>query len=147
VIGGVSFFREFGRTWNSSIFYSRDVRYIEQLTDGFYSDVSGAPLLAHSVGSVVSGSLTKRAELKGYFSGSSGRLGAASTNKFDSYFGSLQLSVGLTRHLALGADYGYTKLVSPPGLDFIPQLNLHSARFYLKLWAPLISVPKRPVIG
>jgi hypothetical protein len=129
---------EFGRTWNAQAGYSRQVRYIEQISE---------PVLAHSMSGSVSGSLTRRMELKSGLSASTGRIGAVSGNGFDTYYGSVQLSVGLSRHLGLGADYGYSKvatteeaLIASP----LTRLSQHSLRAYVKVWTGLLDRPQRP---
>jgi hypothetical protein len=138
LVGSAGLTHEFGRTWNAQLGYSRQVRYIEQISE---------PVLAHSLSGAVSGSLSRRMELKTGLSASTGQLGTGSGNAFDTYYGSAQLSVGINRYLGFGADYGYSKLatrdltlLSNPFM----RLSQHSARAYVKVWAGLLDRPQRP---
>jgi hypothetical protein len=140
LIGAIGLTREFGRTWNAVVAYSRNVRYVESL---------GEPLHSHSLAAMAAGSLGRRIEFKSSLSASTGRLGAGAGNAFDSYFGIAQVSFGLSRHFGLGADYGYSRLLTLGGpllvdvLEF-RRLSQQSIRAYLKIWAPLLSRPRRP---
>jgi hypothetical protein len=137
LVGSASLSHEFGRTWNATASYSRQVRYVEQVSE---------PLIAHAMGATVSGSLSRRVEVKSGISASTGRIGTGSGNGFDSYYASTQVSVGINRHFGLGGDYGYSKLAAT---DLIllanpnARLSQHSARAYLKFWAGLLDRPKR----
>jgi len=137
VVGAVRLSREIGRTWNAGLMVSRTVRYIEVLSE---------PLFTDSLGVIVSGSFSRRIEVKSAFSASTGHLGAYVANGFDTYIGSVQLSVALTRNLAFGSDYIYSQLSSVLGalpIDASRQLSQQSARAYLKVWAPILSRPRR----
>jgi hypothetical protein len=137
LVGSVALNREFGRSWNASVMFGRNVRYIEVLSDPLFSD---------SLGVAVAGSFSRRVELKGVLSASTGHLGVTAGNAFDTYIGSVQLSVAMTRHLAFGSDYVYGRLssgVGPISAEVVQQLPQQSVRVYLKVWAPLITRPKR----
>ena len=137
VIGAARLNREIGRTWNAGLIVSRNVRYIEILSE---------PLFTDSVGVVVNGSFSRRVEVKSTLSGSTGHLGASAGNGFDTYIGSVQLSVAMTRNLAFGSDYFYSQLSSLRGVlpvDALRQLSQQGVRAYLKFWAPLVTRPRR----
>jgi hypothetical protein len=136
VVGVARLNREIGRTWNAGVTVGRNVRYIEVLSE---------PLFEDSLGILVNGSFGRRFEVKSALSASSGHLGGNGGNGFTTYLGSVQLSVALTRNLALGGDYIYAQLSSMVGLpiDAALQLSQQSARVYLKVWTPLVSRPKR----
>jgi hypothetical protein len=138
LIGAAGLKREFGRTWDAGLFYSRNVRYIEAFA---------LPLLNDSVGVAVHGSFSRRVQFQSSIGASSGQLGASGGNSFDTRYGSVQLSVGMTRHLGFGTDYSYARLPSVGNTlrpDPLAQMNGQSIRAHLQLWVPLLSQTKRP---
>jgi hypothetical protein len=137
LVGGVHLSRELGRSWTAGVLFGRDIRYIEVLSE---------PLFADSLGVVVSGSFSRRLEVKSVLSASTGHLGVAAGRGFDTYAGTVQLSMAMTRYLAFGADYLYARVSS--GFEAVPadalrRLSQQSVRGYLKIWAPLITRPRR----
>jgi hypothetical protein len=137
LIGSAHLTREFGRTWSAGSFYGRKVEYLDVLTEALFSD---------SLGGVLDGSLNNRVQLKSIVGASSGRRSSSSDN-FRTYFANVQLSLGITRHLAFGADYSYARLSAPAGalpLDLIAgQLVRNGVHVYVKVWRPLLSRPRK----
>lgn len=137
IIGGASLKREFGRTWDAAVSYARNARLIEALDQ---------PLFTDSLSVVTQGTFTRRIQLKVGIGASAGQYGSRSGSGFDTYFGSAQLAVGLTRNFALGADYAYQRLSNPPGALPIVASGLYSqqsARAYFKIWTPVLSRPRK----
>jgi hypothetical protein len=139
LVGSVSLNREIGRTWLASVRYSRDVRHMESL---------GEPLLSDYVTLSLLGSFSNRVQFASRYGGSSGKLGSGSgsVGPADMYFGSVQVSVALTRQLGLTTDYGYYQYALPPDellRDAARLGNYHVVRAYLQFWLPLITQRKR----
>jgi hypothetical protein len=132
LIGGATLRREFGRTWDAGLFYSRDVQYIQALAQAVFED---------SVTGRVRGSLNRRLQMTMAFGSSSGQLGASGGVSFDSVFGTAQLLIGMTRYVGISTDYSYSRFPSfgaGGGLDPSGQLNGQSARVSLQLWVPAL---------
>jgi hypothetical protein len=136
LVGGARLTREFGRSWSASGFYGRNVRYVEAF---------GEPLIADSFGAGATGLFNARTELTGTVGVSSG-MRPNSSGGFDTAFGSLQLTIALTRNFALGTDYTYSRLTSAAGVlpvDFNGKVSEQTVHVYIKVWAPLVSRPRK----
>jgi len=137
LVGAVQVQREFGRTWSGGVVYARNVRYSEALFQ---------PIFADSLGVVVDGSFSRHLDVKSVFSAARGHIGATSGSDANSYYGTVQFSYGLSRNLALGTDYLYSHFVSTPAalpVSTLANTAQQSVRFYVKVWAPLVSSPRR----
>ena len=138
LVGGAQINREIGRTWVASFYVGRNVRHNEALSE---------PVLSDTLGGSVKGLISRRVEFDSYFGASKGTIGRSmGSNGFDTLYGSTSLSYGLTRYLALGADYTFTNLNGEPDLlvtELRGKNTFHSLRAYVKLWAPLISKPRK----
>ena len=140
LVGSVTLNREIGRTWLASVSYARDLRYIESL---------GEPLLSNYMNLGLRGSISHRVQFGAWFGGSSGTLGSSkeSLSQTDTYFGSAQASVALTRLLGLTIDYGYYDYALPSH-ELLGDATGASGKYqvvraYLQLWLPLITQRKR----
>jgi hypothetical protein len=137
LVGAAKLDREIGRTWNAGLQVARTVRYIEVLSEPLFSD---------SLGVVLNGSFSRRFELKSVLSASTGHLGTTGGHGFDTYVGSVELSIAMTRNFAFGSDYVYSRLASGYGAvptDALRQLAQQSVRAYVKIWAPLLTRRKQ----
>lgn len=140
LVGSVSLNREIGRTWLASVTYARDVRQIESL---------GEPLLSDFVTVGLRGSISHRVQFGTRYGASSGQLGSSkeSVSQTNTYFGSAQASVALTRLLGLTIDYAYYDYALPSHVllgDATGASGKYQVvRTYLQLWLPLITQRKR----
>ena len=137
LVGGTHLKREFGQTWVGGIGFNRSVRHIEPI---------GEALLTDTASMSFQGSFTRQLQFQAYGGYSQGRVGA-SGDKFKTQVGGVQLSMAISKQLALGADYSYyrysTGLADLP-LVAVGQMSTQSVRTYLQIWVPLMSRTKRP---
>jgi len=144
LIGSVRLDREIGKTWSAGLVYGRNLRYIESL--------GGIPLLADTGTFVLQGSFSRRLQFKGRLGASSGNLvgegsdgSSAGSTKTETYFGAAQLSMALTRQLALSADYAYYQYTLPEALlqtGGPGKNNYQSVRVQLQVFVPLMTRTK-----
>jgi len=133
--------REIGRTWTATLAYNRSASFVEMFLQPVFSD---------TVTTGVGGRLSRRMQVQSSVGVSDGTVGlvSSSVNHLRTYFASAGLRVDASRIVSVGFDYAYYRyrfgsgVQLPPGLG--PQSELQSARVYLSLWAPLMSVGRRP---
>jgi hypothetical protein len=136
LIGSVRLNREFGQTWLAGVSYARDVRQVESVGEFLFADHV-------SVG--LTGSFSQRLQLQSRMGISNGRLGTTGS-KYETKFGSMQLSYALHKLYALGADYVYSRYSAKSGappLESLNELNSGSVRAYLQIWLPLYTRTRR----
>jgi hypothetical protein len=136
LVGSAHINREFGQTWTAGLSYNRNVRQIEPL---------GEPVFGDSIAFIVQGSFSQRVQFQSYLGGSNGHFGSTG-NGYQSRFGSVQISMALTRLVALGTDYVYSSHsvsgeTSP--LESLGAMKTQSLRTYLQVWVPLLTRTKR----
>ena len=144
MIGGVGLSREFGRTWNAGVFYSRDVRYVEQLS----VDLSRHwvrhcwPTLL-STGRWRIAQPPRRAQRVFQRDDRTSRLSGRQCLRY--LFCERPTLSRSVETLRRGGRLRLHQADDPRwDVGLRSCANLHSARAYLKVWAPLISAAKRP---
>lgn len=137
LVGSARVNREFGQTWSAMVAYNRGVRQIEPLGEPFFSD---------SVAFIVQGSFSRRVQFQSYLGSSSGTVGSLGGD-IRNQTGSIQLSVALTRQLALATSYADSRFTGESGslpAEAVGRRNTRSVRTSLQVWLPLFTRTKRP---
>ena len=138
--GNANLVREIGRSWAASLAYVRDVGFIEQFSEPFFSDAATVRL---------DGLISRRLQLYSSVSSVMGQLGLfADSNTYRSLNASAGVNAALNRHLALGVEYFYygyrfDRQALLPG-NLLQELGRHSARVSLNAWVPLFHRARRP---
>ena len=139
-IGSAALTHEIGRTWTTSLSYSRALR----LTDGWFGAV-----FSDAVTASVAGLVNRRLRVYSHGGTSTGHASGGSSNGgFDTYFADAGGTFALARFAAVGAGYRYhhhdfaNGFSLPPGIT--PSQNRHSLHVYLSVWAPLYQRARRP---
>ncbi len=131
--GAATLNRDFGRTWTTAVVYRRGVQFIERFSEPFLSD-------AVTVG--VSGYFSRRVDLAASVGYSIGDVGLADARGFDTYTGSVRLSVALTRHVAIDVEHlvhYYEFEDGVPLADGVARaFDRQSVRAGLRWWIPLL---------
>lgn len=96
VNGGVSLSKFFRRTWQASIYATRDTSYVP----GFYE-----PLFSSSAGLSVGGMLSSRVEWMTYATASIGESAFSNTSGFNTISASSRLTLALTKNLGFFGEY------------------------------------------
>jgi hypothetical protein len=140
LLGGAGLTHEMGRTWASSIIYSRDLNF---------SSLFQEPVLTDNVVAGLTGLITERLTFQSSVGYSKGTVGFVGTNRgLTRAYGLVGLQTALTRYLALGTNYTYyystveSQVVVPVGLP--RQTETQAARVYVSTWVPLFSRTRRP---
>ena len=130
---------ESGRTWNTSIGYSRQVELNETWTQ---------PVLYDGVTAGVTGLLTRRLQFSATVNAAIGKVGInEDAGSFDSYYGSTQLGYAFSRFMMFSVQYGYyhhrfeNSVVLP--VDALRRSDRQSIRVGVQLWAPLLQRARR----
>ena len=137
--GGVSLRHDIGRTWGAAAGYSRSVRFIDALAQTYVSDGASATF---------GGLITRRLQFSSQASVGFAQKGSRGGANFDTYLGSLGLTYGVTRSLAMGVTYSYYRYefaagaVPPPG--FGRELDRQSVTANISFWTPLMYRARRP---
>ncbi len=138
--GHVQLTREIGRTWDASIAYVRDAGFAAALREPVFSD---------SLTIFAGGLVNRRLQLR--FSAAAvigGYTFTGPNTGFDSYNGTADLTVGLSRYLGLGASYSYYRYAFEDGAPLPAALSLdfdrQSAQVYFTTWLPLIHRARKP---
>jgi hypothetical protein len=128
--------RMLGRSGLVRADYQRGLQLVEGLN---------VPLFTDSVTVTAAAMAGARWELSasaGYTTGEIGSRAISGTGGFDTYTGTARALFGLTRHLALTAEYFYYHYLFPPGATLVPGfargLDRQGVRAGLAIWAPLI---------
>jgi hypothetical protein len=139
MIGNANFKYELNRTWLASLGYSRDTQFLQNLRQPVFSDSLSAGL---------HGLFSRRFEFGATASASRGIVGVLSADNFSSYFGTVSLTTGLTRTVALHTSYSYfrstfDRTVDLPGV-LQPNLARQTVQAGLSFQLPILSRARRP---
>lgn len=141
VVGSAILRREIGRSWYSSVAYTRDVELL---------DVLAAPTFTESVTANINGLLGRRVRVFGDGGGSRGEIsGGTVDNSFGVYRAGAGMTVGLTQSLGIGVRYSYFRYRfdmanQVPTVFPGTELSRHAIRVSLDLFAPLYTRARRP---
>jgi hypothetical protein len=135
VNGTVTLTRAFGRTGSGSLTFERG----NEFRAGFRE-----PLLTDRVTGGLSDQIGRRARWSAQAAYMRGTVGFDSTDssRFNSVNAGGEVTMALTRHLALYTDYMYYRYEVPAGstvFNFLPTFSRQSITAGLTLWVPLIS--------
>lgn len=135
LVGGAMIEHEIGRTWQAAVRYSRGLIYHEAWPEPVFSD---------GVTAGIAGSISRRLTAQAIARAATGRVGFSEDDGgFDTLSSAATLTYGISRNIAVGLRYAYylhrfeRVIVLPPGLT--DQLDRHSVRAYISLWAPLFQ--------
>lgn len=134
VTGNAHLNRQIGRSWNARLDYRRGLQFVQGFPDPFFSD---------TVSASAGGYLGTRSMLTFNAAYSTGDVGIAIGGRgYNTYTGVASYQFGLTRWLALFADYNYYHYVFDPTVP-LPAgmsrgLDRRSVRGGLNLWVPLL---------
>jgi len=132
VNGSATLTHAMGRTWTSSLQYSRALQFIEAFPEPFLSD---------SIGGQLHGAASRRVSITasgGYATGAIGN--AESVGTFATYTGTAELGIAVNRHVAISADYvryHYRLGAQTVRAAFPARLDRQTARVGLKMWLPI----------
>jgi opacity protein-like surface antigen len=133
VIGNAALNHEIGRSWTAAVGYARSVDYHEGFVDPFLSD---------AVSASITGLLSRSLRFDGVVNYSFGIVGFNSDNGFYAATANAGLEYGLTRRLAVYANYLYYqyRFDQPAALDprLAQALNRQGARVGLRASFPLV---------
>jgi hypothetical protein len=131
--GAAGLRHQMGRSWSALLDYDRGVRYVEGFADPFLSD---------SISGTLSGLASRRANVNLQVGYSTGLVGLASdAPAYTTYFGNAGVDLGLTRLLAVRANYFYYQYAferASATIDLPRQFDRHGVSVGLALWIPVI---------
>lgn len=135
VTGEATLNHEIGQTWTAGLVARRGWQFIEGFPAPFFSDSASAGIRGH---------LGRRVRVSvgtGYSMGDMGVVG--DSGGYETYAGTSQFTFAVTRHLAVHSEYVYYHyrlrgaVPVPDGLA--KELDRHSVRVGIKLWAPFLN--------
>jgi hypothetical protein len=130
---------EIGRSWNTSIGYTRNVRLLDTFDDPVFYDAATATL---------TGLITTHLDVALVARASDGKIGLTTANRYRTYMGALTVTTALTRHLAVSGSYFYNEYSFDQSttlpFDVLNARRRHGIRAVLSLWAPLYSRARKP---
>ena len=135
--GNAAVTHEIGRSWVARGAFHRGTTFVETIPE---------PVFSNSVQLSLVGLLNRRVQFISVASAVGGKTGYTSGN-FDSYRGSLGLSIALTRYMNTGVDYAYYRYVYgalvnlPAGVP--REVNRQSIRGHVSVWVPVLNRPRR----
>jgi hypothetical protein len=135
LVGTARLGRELGQTWIAELTYSRNVRRIEAIAQS---------ILADSVTVGANGSFSRRVQYGSHINYSFGR-DPITGSMIKTLFGGVQLSAAITRQVAWGTDYAYSRYSIDEGflpVEALAMRNGQSLRTYLQVWVPLLKRTK-----
>jgi hypothetical protein len=132
--GSADFNYELGRSWTASLSYVRNTQFIDTVED---------PLIGDAVTFDIGGLVSRRVQLNTALAARTGRFGiGAADPKFRSGHARINVSVAMSRYLAINSDYSYITYNSGAGAvlpgEIRPRAERHSLRVRLSTWIPLI---------
>ena len=133
VNGSATLTRGFGRSWTTSIGYTRGVNYVP----GFRE-----PVQADSVNAMLGGQLVRRLRWSsgaGYSRGSIGFAGAGTLNTFNA---TSNLNFAMTRGLGVYTQYAYYRYEAPVGSNDLTQLPVFARQAVsagFSIWVPILN--------
>jgi hypothetical protein len=139
-IGSAQLTHEMGRTWFTSLGYSRGVDFIASWPQPLFSDTVSLGL---------SGLITRRLQVQADAQAARGSsvLVVGDGDNFRTYYGNAGMSFALNRFLSTGVTYAYynhrfaAALLLPPG--FPHDVSRQSVRAYISVWAPIFERSRR----
>lgn len=136
--GNAQVMRGFGRTWSSSLAYTRSTEFVAGIT---------APLFWDSLTASISGLLATRVEWSARAGAAHGQEGSGLRGAVREYTGSSRLTIGITHRLAAYAQYTYYHHETPPGLTAFELRSLIARQRVsagISLWLPLATETRAP---
>ena len=142
ITGSARLTRDIGRTWQAVLGYGRNAGFYESLRAPYFYDSADAG---------IGGLFGRRVSFQSSAGILLGDLQSASsdtgTGDFDTLHAGSNLSIALTRYLALAVDYAfYRSWFDTPmfvGETVTPQFHRNSVRVSLKAWAPIVQRGRR----
>lgn len=143
-LGNARLIREIGRTWSAALAYDRTVELQPAYPE---------PVLGDAATLAVSGLINRRLQFTSSaraLIGNVGFGGGGLGKGFETYTGSVGVTVGFTRNIGLNTSYTYYSYsfeegALPPGLIGLPlQTNRHGVQANLVIWAPLFYRARKP---
>ncbi len=134
LLGNVQLVRELGRTWSTSVGYSRNVSF---------SETFRAPVLSDNLFGGIGGLLSRQWQFHASAGASRGDVGYGSANGFQSYVVSTGARYAFMRKAGLSVYYAYYRysfengIVLPPGISKFT--NRQSFGFSVDTWVPLLQ--------
>jgi len=137
--GNAQLSHEMGRSWSTSMGYSRNMTFIEVFNDPVFYDALTATL---------SGLPTRRLEFSLVGRVADGRIGVVSANRYRTYMATASLTTSFTRNLALSGAYFFNQYEFDPGTPLPSGVSndrrRHGVRVTLSVWAPLLNRARKP---
>jgi hypothetical protein len=136
--GNVGLERRFLRTWVAQV----NARRATEFLPGFRG-----PVFTERGRVSLAGYLASRLLFEMHGEGTRGELGVGDQNEFVSYTGDSRLTLAVTRHLGVFAQYLYTHYQMPPdpqALVTVPQLSRQGVSVGVRTWVSLIDKKKVP---
>ena len=136
--GNIVLERRFLRTWVTQLSARRATEFVP----GFR-----APVFTERGRLGLAGYLNRRLLLNANGDGGRGDVGVGAARRFISYTGDTSLTLALTRHLGVFAQYAYYHYQMPPNslaLVTSPRLSRQAVSVGVKTWVPLIDKEKVP---
>jgi hypothetical protein len=138
--GNVRLLRELGRTWQASVYYTRDVQFVQTFLQ---------PVLSDTISGNVGGLLNRRVRFDGDLYLTYGKVGfSGPSNGYRTFYATAGIGIGISRNLSGGVRYLYTRYYFDNGLvvpvDLLHATDRHGVNAYLSAWFPLFSRSRRP---
>jgi hypothetical protein len=139
VTGDAQLSHEIGRSWGTSLGYTRNMRYIDIFDELVFLDAITASL---------AGQLSRQVEFSLIARASGGRIGFdRSAPRYRMYAGTVTISRAFTRHLALNGSYFFNQYAFDQGIS-LPlgvgdEMQRHGIRATVTAWAPLLYRRKK----
>ena len=139
ITGNARLTREIGRTWNASLAYDRTAGFVDALAESVFSDAATFAL---------TGLINRRVQFQSSIAASAGEFPLVDQeSSFDSYYGSVGITVGLTRHVGVGVTYSLYRYSFDPGAPLPPgspvEWNGQGIQANLALAVPLFQRSRR----
>jgi hypothetical protein len=136
--GSAQAIRGFGRTWSSSLAYTRSTEFVAGIT---------APLFWDSLTASINGLIATRVEWWAKMSAAHGEEGSGLRGAITEYTGSSRLTIAITRRIAAYGQFTYYHHEIPPGLAAFELRSLIARQRVsagISLWLPLATEMRAP---
>jgi len=136
--GNAQMRRGFGRTWSSSLGYTRSTEFVAGLT---------APLFWDSLTASINGLLATRVEWSARVGAAHGEDGSGLRGAVAEYTGTSRLTIGITHRMAAYGQYTYYHHEIPPGLtafDLRSVIGRQRVLAGITIWLPLATETRAP---
>ena len=130
--------RGFGRTWSSSLAYTRGTEFVAGIT---------APLFWDALTASINGLLSTRVEWSARVGAAHGEEGSGLRGKVTEYTGTSRLTIGITHKMAAYGQFTYYHHEIPPGLTAFELRSLIARQRVsagITLWLPLATETRAP---